>query len=131
MDCHQEKILLMDDSFKKQCKSIINENDFDKKVQDLMIRRDWTSREFCIRTGLSESVYKKINSHSSVNISRKSVMAICVGLGAAYEESLEILRLAGYVLSSADNEQIAYSIILNNLGRYNKHNGLDNITLAN
>lgn len=72
----------------------------------------WYPDTFEDQTGLSRTTYQRICHGKNENPDKGTVMALCVGLGLDCHMTTDLLRSAGYVLSSTINTDKAYAYLL-------------------
>lgn len=74
-------------------------NQLVRRLREYFFQADWNVTKFMVMTGLSDSIYNKINNGSLKAISFKSITAICIGLNLPYDDAREVVKLAGYCLN--------------------------------
>ena len=75
------------------------------KVERLRYKMDYSAREIANRANLSESQVKYILANNR-NYDRESVIGLCFAFGLSLEESVELMRLAGFTFQETRGDML-------------------------
>lgn len=100
--------------------SVVNNNDqtFSKLVKQIMIDKNITTKDIYKNTLINRKLFSALNVNDDYIPSRETAIMYCLGLKLNYEESKNLMNLAGYAFNEYSNFDRIIKYFIDN-GIYN------------
>lgn len=100
--------------------SVVNNNDqtFSKLVKQIMINKNITTKDIYKNTLINRKLFSALNVNDDYIPSRETAIMYCLGLKLNYEESNDLMKMAGYTFNEHSNFDRIIKYFIDN-GIYN------------
>ena len=100
--------------------SVVNNNDqtFSKLVKQIMINKNITTKEIYKNTLINRKLFSALNVNDDYIPSRETAIMYCLALKLNYEESNDLMKMAGYTFNEYSNFDRIIKYFIDN-GIYN------------